>query len=696
MPKEEKKPHKLTPLEAHALLDELAKELGQHDMLYYEHNAPQISDAEYDDLKRKFEELSKQFPDIKTSRSISKVGHTSSSGFSKITHEVPMLSLDNAFNEKDIADFKARVERFLGKDEIAFLGEAKIDGLSASLTYENGILTEAATRGDGKVGENILDNIKTIQEIPQVLHTKSPPSKVYVRGEVYMSRMDFQKLNDTRKEEELPLFANPRNAAAGSLRQLNPEITKKRPLKFFAYGLTDPCGRTTQKGLLELLSSIGFKVCPLMHECHGLGEIYKFYDRLTHERATLSYDIDGVVFKVNALESQSILGNASRAPRWAIAYKFPAEQAETIINNITIQVGRTGALTPVAELETINVGGVMVSRATLHNQDEILRKDLRVYDRVIVQRAGDVIPQVVKNLSRQSDHRSPPFVFPTKCPICAAPVVRAEGEAATRCMGSFSCAAQAIEKLKHFVSRGAFDIEGLGGKIIEDFWYEGRLKNPSDIFYLKKRDGTLFPALQEKEGWGEKSAHNLFESIEKARNLPLDRFIYALGVPHIGKVTALLIARHYNRFNAFWHAITDLLNNKETSPFYEDILSIDGVGHVVIDALLKFFSFPKVTHELSMLLKEVQLESPEEQKKDTALSGKTIVLTGTLESLTRDHAKSLATKLGAKVTSTVTQKTDLVIAGASPGSKAKKAEVLNIPILTEEDFLELIKSSPIS
>lgn len=673
----------------------LADKIRRHDELYYQESAPEISDSEYDGLRRRLEDLEAAFPELITPDSpTQQVGAAPASGFKKVKHALPMLSLSNVFTDEDVEDFAARVRRFLGlkkDDALDMLAEPKIDGVSLSLRYEGRKLVLGATRGDGYEGEDITANVKTIKDIPHTL-PKDAPDIIEIRGEVYMTRADFLTFNETQKKAGAKIFANPRNFASGSLRQLDASVTAGRALRFYAYALGDHKEKisATQHGILDRLKDWGFPVTKDTHLCKTTADMMTYYENILAKRATLPFDIDGVVYKVDDLALQERLGFVSRAPRWATAHKFPAEQAETVLNKIDIQVGRTGALTPVAHLEPVTVGGVVVSRATLHNQDEIERKDIREKDHVIIQRAGDVIPQVVRVLTEKRPKNSKKFKFPDHCPECGSVAIREDGEAITRCTGGLICPAQAVERLKHFVSRNAFDIEGLGDKIIRQFWDEGMIKTPGDIFRLKDINETLAPPLEEREGWGALSVKNLFTAIEARREIDLHRFIYALGIRQVGQATAKRLASVYGTLKDLRKAMARA--QKRDNAAYEDLLGIEDIGPAVADDLLGFFAEPhniEILNDLENLLTIRDFEAP-----DTAgspVAGKTVVFTGKLERFSRDEAKARAETLGARVAGSVSKKTDYVVAGAEAGSKLKKAKELNVPILTEQDWLDLIE-----
>jgi len=698
----------LSKAEAEAELARLAEEIAAHDAAYYQQDAPLVSDGEYDALRRRNEEIEACFPELKRSDSPSeRVGAAPTSAFSKVEHVVPMLSLGNAFDDADVTDFDARIRRFLNLEadaELVFTSEPKIDGLSASLRYEKGVLVQGTTRGDGRVGEDITANLKTLPDIPHQLPT-GVPDIVEVRGEVYMSHADFAALNARQEAAGGKIFANPRNAAAGSLRQLDPEITKQRPLKFFAYAWGDMSAMpaNTQSGMMARFSEWGFSVNPAFVTAADTAGLLAHWAEIEGQRATLDYDIDGMVYKVDRLDYQNRLGFVSRAPRWATAHKFPAEQATTTLNDIDIQVGRTGALTPVAKLEPITVGGVVVSNATLHNADEITRKDIRIGDRVIIQRAGDVIPQVVRVLEEERKPDSKPFEFPAICPACGAEAtreIRDDGEAdvVTRCSAGFSCPAQARERLKHFVSRAALDIEGLGQKQIDDYWTLNLIRTPQDIFTLQARFENNPPEIwqytsgsKDKIGTLKDSARKLFAAIESRKTADLDRFIFALGIRHIGETSARLLARHYMSLPAMMQAAQAMAAGDEAAR--NEIETLDGVGKALVDALIGFFASEENRIAVAALLEVgVNPTPPEQMATDTPVAGKTIVFTGTLEKMTRAEAKARAEALGAKVVGSVSAKTDILVAGPGAGSKLAKATELGVEVLTEEQWIELAQA----
>ena len=683
----------LTPLEARAEHARLHEEIAAHDRRYYQEDAPTISDADYDALRLRYQELERAFPELATAESLTKtVGARPSEKFAKVKHTVPMLSLGNVFSDEEVEDFVARVRRFLNLRDgaLRFTFEPKIDGLSCSLRYEKGRLVQAATRGDGYEGEDVTANIRTVDEIPQRLRGDNL-DVLEVRGEVYMTHRDFAALNARQKEAGKTLFANPRNAAAGSLRQLDPKITASRPLHFFAYrwGEASALPAKTQLGVLEALRSYGLPVNPLTTLCDSAEEMLAHYRAIETQRATLGYDIDGVVYKVDDIALQERLGFVSRAPRWAVAHKFPAERATTILSDIEIQVGRTGALTPVARLEPVTVGGVVVSNATLHNEDYIEDKDIRIGDTVVVQRAGDVIPQIVEVMKERRPHGAKPYAFPHICPRCGSAALReidektGKTDAVRRCTGSLVCPAQAIERLKHFASRNAMDIEGLGDKQIEFFYDEGMIRTASDIFTLAKREAHMSPRLAEREGYGETSVRNLFAAIEARRKIPVNRFIYALGVRHVGETNARRLARHFGDFESLRETASAAAPGSDAR---ERINSIDGVGPVVAEALHDFFAEPHNEREIDALLKQITLEPMPAVALASPVAGKTVVFTGALERLTRDEAKAQAERFGAHVAGSVSKKTDLVVAGPGAGSKLKKAAELGIEVISEDEW----------
>ncbi|MEP6147184.1 MAG: NAD-dependent DNA ligase LigA [Nisaea sp.] len=671
----------------------LAAQIEKHDTLYHQKDTPEISDADYDALRRRNDALEEAFPDLIRPNSPSKrVGAAPSAGFSKIRHKKPMLSLSNAFSDEDVTDFVARIRRFLSLGEdasVSLVAEPKIDGLSASLRYENGTFVQGATRGDGTEGEDITRNLQTIGDIPQNLPAGAP-AVFEVRGEVFMGKAEFRTLNERQEAAGKKIFANPRNAAAGSLRQLDPNITAERTLHFFAYswGEVSEMPADSQTGFLEKLKEWGFVTNPMTKLCDGSTSAIEAYKAIGAARAALDYDIDGVVYKVDRLDWQDRLGMVSRAPRWAIAHKFPAEQAETILEGIDIQVGRTGALTPVARLTPITVGGVVVSNATLHNEDEIQRKGVRIGDTVVIQRAGAVIPQVVRVIEAKRPDDAVPYVFPDHCPVCGSEAVRPEGEVIRRCTGGLICAAQAVERLKHFVSRDAFDIEGLGAKQVEAFYEDGLIAQPGDIFRLKDRAEEI----STREGWGEKSLTNLMAAIEECRGIGLDRLIYSLGIRQIGQATAKLLAANYGTLPALTGAMLEAADPE--SEAYASLINIDQIGQSVAGDLIAFFHEDHNRAVLEDLDNELEIEAFElTVSDDSPIAGKTVVFTGTLTTVSRGEAKAKAESLGAKVAGSVSKKTDFVVVGADAGSKARKAEELGLTILSEEEWLTMISAT---
>ncbi len=715
MSTEQKPVENLTEEEAAAALAYLAAEIARNDALYHGKDAPEISDADYDALKRRNDAIEARFPALIRADSPSRrVGAAPSETFAPVVHARPMLSLDNTFSQEDVEDFVAGVYRFLGRlpdNSIAFTAEPKIDGLSMSIRYENGRMVSAATRGDGTTGENVTANIRTIKEIPQTLPAGAP-AIVEVRGEVYMAKSDFLALNAQMEAEGKQTYVNPRNTAAGSLRQLDAKVTASRKLKFFAYawGEMSDMPADTQYGMVQVFKSWGFPVNPLMARLNSVADILGHYEQIGLQRPDLDYDIDGVVYKVDSLELQARLGFRSRSPRWATAHKFPAEQAFTRLVGIDIQVGRTGALTPVARLEPITVGGVVVTNATLHNADYIkgignkgepIRdgRDIRVGDMVIVQRAGDVIPQIVDVVMEKREPSSVSYEFPKVCPVCGSHAVRDINEktgkvdAVTRCTGGFICRAQATEHLKHFVSRNAYDIEGLGSKQI-DFFFESedsalQIRTAPDIFTLEKRQQASLAKLENIDGFGKVSVGKLYAAINERRQIALHRFIFALGIRHVGETTAKLLARSYGTYNAFEAGM------KEAAPLagdaWNDLNNIEGIGEVVARAIVEFYKEPRNTEVIAKLLEQVQPQEAEQPvTSGSPVTGKTVVFTGSLEKFTRDEAKAKAESLGAKVSGSVSKKTDIVVAGPGAGSKLDKAREFNVQVLTEDEWLDLI------
>jgi DNA ligase (NAD+) len=690
--------------EARLELGRLTKLIADADRAYHGADAPEISDAEYDALKRRYAAIAARFPALAPADGpTERIGYAPAEGFGKVRHAVRMLSLANAFTEAEVKDFDDQVRRFLnlGGAPLAYTAEPKIDGLSLSLRYENGVLVQAATRGDGEEGENVTPNARTIADIPQRLD--GAPAVLEVRGEVYMGHADFAALNASQAERGERTFANPRNAAAGSLRQLDPTITASRPLRFFAYGWGEVSERLadSQSAALARLAALGFPVNPLVRRCASIAEALDHYAAIVRDRAALGYDIDGVVYKVDDLALQARLGFRSTTPRWAIAHKFDPERAWTRLERIEIQVGRTGALSPVARLTPVTVGGVVVSNATLHNEDYIAGRDakgqpiregrdIREGDLVQVYRAGDVIPKIADVDLAARPPGAVPFAFPTRCPVCGSEAVREEGDAVRRCTGGLICAAQAIERLKHFVSRDAFDIEGLGAKQIEMFWADDLLpiRQPADIFTLEARDRANPTKLADRPGYGEKSAANLFAAIAARRRIPLNRLIFALGIRHVGESTAALLARHYATWPAFEAAVTAAA--AETGEAWEALLSIDGIGPVVARSLVATFRNEAERAAIDALIAHLDVLPVERPADEGALSGKTIVFTGTLAGLTRAEAKARAEAAGAKVAGSVSAKTDYLVAGADAGSKAAKAAALGVKVIGEAEFLALI------
>ena len=692
----------LNEAEAASELKRLATEIAHHDELYYRKDAPAISDAEYDALRARNGEIEARFPHLMRDDSPSlRVGAAPVEAFGKVVHRVPMLSLGNVFDEEGLRDFLDRIRRFLGLqsiDGLAFTAEPKIDGLSITLRYENGKLVQGATRGDGYEGENVTANVRTMADIPKSVAAKAFPSAFEVRGEIYMRHSDFEKLNSEQAKQGLKVFANPRNAAAGFVRQLDPSVTARRPLRFFAYGWGDVerLPADTQWGVYEALSDWDFPVNPFMRLTNSVGEMLETYREIEQRRAGLGYDIDGVVYKINRFDLQERLGFVSRSPRFAVAHKFPAEKATTVLRDIDIQVGRTGALTPVAKLDPVTVGGVVVQNATLHNEDEIARKDVRIGDTVIVQRAGDVIPQILGVVLEKRPKGAKRFVFPDVCPACGSHASReinpntGKEDAVRRCTGGLICPAQRVERLKHFVSRNAFDIEGLGEKHIKAFCADGLIQSPPDIFTLEKRDQRASSKLAKREGWGETSAKKLFAAIEARRNVRLDRFIYALGIRHVGETTARLLAGNYGTTDAFLAAMREAGVDREGDAFAA-LDNIDGIGPAVAVAIADFFAETHNIEVVEDLLKEVTPAPLEKVEHGSPVSGKIVVFTGTLERMTRSEAKARAERLGAKVAGSVSKNTDYVVAGPGAGSKLKNAKDLGVKVLSEEEWLKLIE-----
>jgi DNA ligase (NAD+) len=703
------KPADLTEAQAKAELARLAAEIAAHDKRYYQQDKPSVSDAEYDALRERNAAIEKRFPGLVRPDSPSRrVGASPTGKFKKVRHALPMLSLDNAFEDQDVIDFAARIRRFLklsDDEKIAFSAEPKIDGLSMSLRYEDGDLVTAATRGDGSEGDDVTANIRTLKDVPQQLKGRHVPKICEVRGEVYMTKADFLKLNERQKAADEQIFANPRNSAAGSLRQKDPGVTASRPLGFFAYawGQMSEMPADSQSGMIKWFAGCGFKTNPLTRIRHSVEDLLAFHREIEQTRAKLDYDIDGVVYKVDRLDWQERLGFVSRSPRWAIAHKFPAERATTVLKDIEIQVGRTGALTPVGKLEPIGVGGVIVQNVTLHNEDYIkgiggdgepLRdgRDIRIGDTVIIQRAGDVIPQIVDVVIEKRKKDSKPYPFPTKCPCYLhTKVVREEtatGEegARGRCTGEFACPYQKIEHLKLFASRRAFDIEGLGEKQIELFFEKEWVMEPSDIFTLEARNTKI--KLEEVEGYGETSVRNLFGSIEQRRQISLERFIFSLGIRHVGETTALALARGYGSWKAFHDACLKVAKGDEETIAEMDAL--DQIGETVIESIKAYFGESHNKGIVERLTKEVKILDAEKPKTDSAIAGKTVVFTGSLEKMTREEAKAQAERLGAKAAGSLSKKTDYVVAGPGAGSKLAEAKKHGVMVLSEDEWLKLI------
>ncbi len=654
-------------------LNELYVLLEKYAKAYYIDASPLISDYEYDQLERELQALELKYPMFKKER---KVGAKAEEKFKKVPHKVPMLSLDNIFEETDIKTFEEKIQRFLNSTQnIEYVAELKLDGLSFSARYENGKLVMGATRGDGEIGENILQNLKVIEGFPHEI-AGNIPETLEVRGEIYINKNDFIELNKRQEEKGKKVFANPRNAAAGSLRQLDASITKDRKLKYFVYTYGDVSTEkwSSQWEFLDYAKFLGFAVNDLARLCKSPQELLVFYQDILKTRPELPYDIDGLVYKVNPTQLQNRLGFLSRSPRWAIAHKFPAEQVQTTLNNIRIQVGRTGVLTPVAELFPANVAGVMVSNASLHNQDEIERKDVRIGDTVIIERAGDVIPQVVSVIKEKRPSDAVPFIFPGKCPVCGHDAIKKEGEVAIKCTGGFDCPAQVLEKLKYFTSRDAFNIEGMGEKNVELFYHLGWVKTPIDIFKLSEKQTEL----SKKEGWGAKSVNNLFTAIEKSKDITLAKFIYALGIPQVGEATSLLLAKQYKTLSDFMNCTT------------LELINIEGIGENMAQDIISFIKDDYNIKMINNLNDVLRIQDYNEIIVDSYFSGMTIVFTGTLENLGRSEAKAMATKAGAKVASSVSSKTDYVILGKDAGSKATKAIELGVKTISEQEFLDLL------
>lgn len=672
----------------------LSKQIKDADNAYYQNDNPDITDAQYDALRQELYALEENFPTLKTPDSPSQnIGAKPAKGFAKVQHKIPMLSLSNVFSEDEVEGFIDKIRRFLGLEDgarIDIVAEPKIDGLSCALRYENRKLVQAATRGDGTEGEDITANVKTIDGIPHIL-TADAPDILEVRGEIYMPRSAFEKLNTTQKEQGKDGFSNPRNAAAGSVRQLDPSITASRTLGFFGYALGEVSEQfaVTQTEIRKKLAHWGIPETEYTL-CDSTQKLMQNYKNILNARPDLDYEIDGIVYKVNRLDWQERLGFVSRAPRWATAHKFPAEQAVTKINAIDIQVGRTGALTPVARLEPITVGGVIVSNATLHNEDEIERKDIRIGDHVVIQRAGDVIPQVVSVVTEKRTGAEKKLEFPQTCPECGSNAVREEGEAVRRCSGGLTCPKQAVERLKHFVSRLAFDIDGLGDKIIQSFWEDGLIKNPADIFTLEERNKSTLTPIRAREGWGDTSEKNLFESIKRRQNIDFHRFIYALGIRQIGEATAKRLAKVYETPENLKSAM--IAAQEEGSTAFSELIDIEDIGPAVARDIIAFFAEDHNLDVLDALQTHLNIKpyiKPESQ--NALVTGKTVVFTGTLRQMTRAEAKASAESLGAKVSGSVSKKTDYLVVGEDAGSKLKKAQEAGVKILTEQQWIDLIK-----
>ena len=700
---------KLDKMQAEKELIRLNEILDRANSDYYSNDAPNLSDAEYDTLKKRNLNIELRFPNLKLKNSVSnKIGSKPSSTFKKIKHTVKMLSLANGFDEQDIIDFDHRVKKILGSEDrvISYVAEPKIDGLSLSLKYIDGKLFQATTRGDGEVGENVTENAITIQNIPKYI--QNAPSILEIRGEVYMSLNDFNELNIKQKNIDAKIFSNPRNAAAGSLRQLDSKVTASRPLKFYAYAwgeVSTPIS-DTQYNAINRLRKFGFSTNDLTKKCYGPKELISHYDNISNKRADLGYDIDGVVYKVDDLSYQDRLGFRSTTPRWAIAHKFPAEIAQTWLESIEIQVGRTGALSPVARLKPVNVGGVIVSNATLHNEDYIKGKDskgniirdgndIREGDWVYVYRAGDVIPKISDVDVSKRISTSKPYTFPSFCPECNSPSERIEGDSVARCIGGITCPAQAVQGLAHFVSRGAFDIDGLGNKQIEQFYQLGWVKEPADIFKLKLRYENGIKRLENRDGWGQKSANNLFNAVEAKRIIPLNKMLYALGIRHVGETSAMLLSKHYKSFDNLKKSMNEAKSLEGSS--WSDLMSIDGVGEILAKAVVQIFNNPAQRQIIDNLVEELVIEDETENiVSGSPLEGMVVVFTGSLELMSRSEAKISAEKFGAKVSGSVSKKTDFVVSGPGAGSKEKKAIELGVKVLSESEWLKLINLNNLS
>tara|TARA_B100000686_G_scaffold301523_1_gene336876 strand:+ start:657 stop:2804 length:2148 start_codon:yes stop_codon:yes gene_type:complete len=686
-------------------LKRLSEVIIKHNKLYFEKSSPIISDAEYDKLWLRNKKIEEKFPELKRNDSPSNIiGSSLAKGFKKVEHSSPMLSLNNAFSKEDIYNFLSKIQKFLNlKDDeiIEVVAEPKIDGVSASLKYEKGVFVQGSTRGDGMKGEDVTANLKTVPDIPIVLKGSNLPEVLEIRGEIYMRHSDFQSLNLLQEKEGKPLYSNPRNSASGSLRQLNPDITKSRKLHFFGYAIANFDQSmnfdNSHWEIRKCIQEFGFKLNKPAKKCSSVDEVITYYNKIEAQRQKLEFDIDGVVYKLDRLDWQKRTGEISRSPRWAIAHKFPAEHAQTKLIKIDIQVGRTGSLTPVARLEPVNIGGVIVTNATLHNSDEIKRKDIRIGDTVVVQRAGDVIPQITKVIKQKRTNKCIPYIFPEKCPICGKKATREKlginkFEKVFRCTGGLLCSAQIVERLRHFVSLDAFNIEGLGAKQIETLWLENRIKLPSDIFKLKETNGVQYEKLEEKDGWGMQSVENLFNSIEKRRTIALDRFIFSLGIRHVGQKTSRTLALNYTSI----FSLLDIFN-KEKSSYKKNIeylTNIDGVGEKVASSLVNFFNEKYNVEIVNKLISELHSITKVQRLSDgLAFSGKSMVFTGVLDNMSRQEAKSYAEKLGAKVVSTVSKNTDIIVAGKNSGSKLKKAQELGIAIVDEKQWKIMITNN---
>lgn len=679
-----------TRLSAKQKLADLDRELEHHNHLYYNLDTPEISDAQYDALKKKRADLIAEFPDLDVASTLTSVGATPAGPFERAAHLAPLYSLDNVFNADDVTAFIQKVERFLGAQiPFTFIGEPKIDGLSIALVYEQGQLTRATTRGNGTYGDVITENARVVHDIPHTLKGQNVPEMMEIRGEIYLSKTQFLALNEQRADMDLPPFANPRNAAAGSMRQIDPSITKARALSFFPHGVFTPIPfASTYEDVRTHLKTWGFKCSP-SRILRSLTDINHYHQKMDTERALLSFDIDGTVYKLNDLSLWERLGYSHKAPRFAFAFKFDPEEAVTILEDIQLQVGRLGTLTPVAHLTPVNVGGVLVTRASLHNEDELMRKDIRIGDTVTIHRAGDVIPQVTGVLYDKRPEYTHPFTFPSTCPVCSAPTERLQNMSAWRCTGGLSCPAQAIERLRHFVSRDAFDIAGCGAKNIAFLWDKGWVRTPADLFTLEQRNKAFSTPLQNQPGWGDLSANNLFKAIQSRLKIPLNRFLYALGIPQLGLVGARLLAQHYKTLDALREHLKTIQSPNDTN--FKELEAIHGIGPLIAQDVVHFFSNPDRLEELEALLDRVTplAYQPREMAPNHPLFGKKIVFTGTL-SMTRAEAKSKAETCGAQVTTQLSASSDFLVAGSAPGSKVRRAADFGVRILDEASFLELL------